>query len=122
MSRLALHSVVGVKWVPNTSNVRFDPKTGALIREGVPSIVNPHDLDAVEFALDLRDRYGGEVTALSMAAPAAIEGLEPELERRTVPPADNETGNSDAATPLSCNVRGDPSGLNSRNVPSTEGR
>ncbi|HJX23639.1 MAG TPA: electron transfer flavoprotein subunit beta/FixA family protein [Candidatus Bathyarchaeia archaeon] len=76
MKRLGLQILVGIKWVPNTSNVRFDPKTGALIREGVPSIVNPHDLDAVEFALDLRDRYGGEVNALSMAPPSAIEGLE----------------------------------------------
>ncbi len=68
--------VVGIKWVPNTQAVRFDPKTGTLIREGVPSIVNPHDLDAVELALKLRDRYGGEVIAISMAPPSAIKGLE----------------------------------------------
>ncbi len=68
--------VVGIKWVPNTQAVRFDPKTGTLIREGVPSIVNPHDLDAVELALSVRDRYGGEVIAISMAPPGAIKGLE----------------------------------------------
>lgn len=73
---MVLRTVVGVKWVPNTTNVRFDPKTGALVREGVPSIINPHDLDAVELALDLRDRDGGEVIALSMAPAAALEGLE----------------------------------------------
>ena len=68
--------VVGVKWVPNTQAVRFDPKTGTLIREGVPSIVNPHDLPAVELALQLKDRYGGEVIAISMAPPSALKGLE----------------------------------------------
>lgn len=68
--------VVGVKWVPNTQAVRFDPKTGTLIREGVPSIVNPHDLPAVELALRLKEEYGGEVIALSMAPPSAVKGLE----------------------------------------------
>jgi electron transfer flavoprotein beta subunit len=68
--------VVGVKWVPNTQAVRFDPKTGTLIREGVPSIVNPHDLVAVELALELKERYGGEVIAVSMAPPSAMKGLE----------------------------------------------
>ncbi len=68
--------VVGVKWVPNTQAVRFDPKTGTLIREGVPSVVNPHDLQAVELALRLKESYGGEVIALTMAPPSAREGLE----------------------------------------------
>lgn len=67
--------VVGIKWVPNTQAVRFDPKTGTLIREGVPSIINPHDLPAVELALRLRDKYGGEVIAISMAPPSAEQGL-----------------------------------------------
>jgi len=73
---LPLRVVVGVKWVPNTQAVRFDPETGTLIREGVPSIVNPHDLQAVEMALRLKDRYGGEVIAITMAPPSAREGLE----------------------------------------------
>ena len=68
--------VVGIKWVPNTQAVRFDPKTGTLIRAGVPSIVNPHDFPAVELALRLRDRYGGEVIAITMAPPPAVQGLE----------------------------------------------
>jgi len=68
--------VVGMKWVPGTQSVRIDPKTGTLIREGVPSIVNPHDLPAVELALMLRDRYGGEVIAVSMSPPPAVKGLE----------------------------------------------
>ncbi len=68
--------VVGIKWVPNTQAVRFDPKTGTLIRTGVPAIVNPHDLPAAELALRLRDRYGGEVIVMSMAPPPAVQGLE----------------------------------------------
>ena len=73
---MSLKVVVGIKWVPNTQAVRFDPKTGTLIREGVPSIVNPHDLDAVELALQLKEKYGAKVTAISMAPPSAIKGLE----------------------------------------------
>jgi electron transfer flavoprotein beta subunit len=68
--------VVGVKWVPNTTVVNVDPVTGTLIREGVPSVVNPHDLNAVELALKLRDRYGGRVTAMAMSPPSAKSGLE----------------------------------------------
>ena len=68
--------VVGIKWVPNTQAVRFDPKTGTLIREGVQSIVNPHDLDAVELALRIKEEYGGRVTVISMSPPTAMKGLE----------------------------------------------
>ncbi len=68
--------VVGIKWVPNTQAVRIDPETGTLIRKGVPSIVNPHDLPAIEAALRLRDTVGGEVIAFAMAPPPAVKGLE----------------------------------------------
>lgn len=68
--------VVGIKWVPNTQAVRIDPETGTLIRKGVPSIVNPHDLPAIEMALRLRDAVGGEVIAFAMAPPPAVKGLE----------------------------------------------
>ncbi|MGC8572951.1 MAG: electron transfer flavoprotein subunit beta/FixA family protein [Caldisphaera sp.] len=68
--------IVGMKWVPGTTSVRIDPKTGTLIREGVPSIVNPHDMPAIELALQLKDAYGGEVIALTMSPPPAIRGLE----------------------------------------------
>ncbi|AFA40520.1 MAG: electron transfer flavoprotein subunit beta/FixA family protein [Pyrobaculum sp.] len=62
--------------VPLSSAIRIDPKTGTLIREGVPLTVNIWDRDAVEFALRLKDRYGGEVIALSMAPPSGIPALE----------------------------------------------
>ncbi len=67
--------IVPVKQVPNTNDVRIDPKTGTLIREGVESIVNPEDLNAVEAALDLKEKHGGEVIVLSMGPPQAEEAL-----------------------------------------------
>ncbi|MBI5871075.1 MAG: electron transfer flavoprotein subunit beta/FixA family protein [Actinobacteria bacterium] len=70
-----MHSVVCVKQVPDTTQVRIDPETGSLIRQGIPSVINPFDLHAVEAALQLRDLHGGHVTALSMGPPQAEETL-----------------------------------------------
>lgn len=67
--------VVCIKQVPDTADVRIDPRTNTLIREGVRSIVNPFDLYAVEEALRLREAYGGRVTALSMGPPQAVQAL-----------------------------------------------
>jgi electron transfer flavoprotein beta subunit len=67
--------IVPVKQVPNTNDVRIDAKTGTLIREGVESIVNPEDLNAVEAALGVREECGGEVIVLSMGPPQAEEAL-----------------------------------------------
>ncbi|MEW5937921.1 MAG: electron transfer flavoprotein subunit beta/FixA family protein [Candidatus Thermoplasmatota archaeon] len=67
--------IVCVKQVPDTTEVRIDPKTGTLIREGVPSIVNPDDKHAVEEALRLKEEHGGTVTAISMGPPQADEAL-----------------------------------------------
>ncbi len=67
--------VVLVKQVPNTTEVRIDPKTGNLIREGVESIINPEDRHALEAALQIRDNTGGKVTVLSMGPPQAIDGI-----------------------------------------------
>ncbi|MDR1600633.1 MAG: electron transfer flavoprotein subunit beta/FixA family protein [Oscillospiraceae bacterium] len=58
--------VVCVKQVPGTSDAKIDPETKRIIREGVKSILNPFDLYAVEEAVLLRERFGGEVIALSM--------------------------------------------------------
>lgn len=74
-TRSSISSVVCVKQVPDTTQVRVDPDTGSLIRKGVPSIINPFDLHAVEAALVLRDKFGGQVTALSMGPPQAEEAL-----------------------------------------------
>lgn len=67
--------IVCVKQVPDTTEVKIDPKTNSLIRQGVPSIVNPFDKHAVEAALQLRDSQGGKVTVLSMGPPQAKEAL-----------------------------------------------
>ena len=50
--------VVCLKQVPDTTAVKIDPKTGTLIRDGVPSIINPEDKHALEAALQLKDNYG----------------------------------------------------------------
>ncbi|MBE0428670.1 MAG: electron transfer flavoprotein subunit beta/FixA family protein [Thermoleophilia bacterium] len=70
-----MHSVVCVKQVPDTTQVRIDPETGSLIRQGIPSVINPFDLHAIEAALAIRDRHGGLVTALCMGPPQAEESL-----------------------------------------------
>lgn len=73
---LSLNIIVCIKWVPNTQAVRIDPETGTIVREGVPSIVNPPDLNALELALKIREEYGGRVTVISMAPPSGVKGLE----------------------------------------------
>lgn len=70
-----MHIIVCVKQVPDTTDVRIDPETGTLVREGVPSILNPYDAHACEEAVRLKERYGGEVTALTMGPPQAAEAL-----------------------------------------------
>lgn len=62
---------VCIKQVPDTTEIRIDPVKKTLIRTGVPSIMNPFDVNAVEAALKLKDQYGGEVTVISMGPPQA---------------------------------------------------
>ncbi|MEW6624270.1 MAG: electron transfer flavoprotein subunit beta/FixA family protein [Bacillota bacterium] len=68
-----MHIVVCVKQVPDTTEVRVDPQTNTLIREGVSSIINPYDAHAVEEAVSLKKRHGGRVTVISMGPPQAEE-------------------------------------------------
>ncbi|MGX8796412.1 electron transfer flavoprotein subunit beta/FixA family protein [Fusibacter sp. JL298sf-3] len=63
--------VVCIKQVPDTNEVRLDPKTGTLIREGVPSIINPDDKAGLEMALQLKDAHGAHVTVITMGPPQA---------------------------------------------------
>jgi len=70
-----LHIIVCVKQVPDTAEVRIDPATGTMVREGVKSTINPFDENAVEAALTLREQQGGKVSALSMGIPSAVEQL-----------------------------------------------
>lgn len=67
--------VVCVKQVPDTTEVKIDPVKNTLIREGVPSIVNPFDKIAVEVALQLKEKHGGKVRVISMGPPQAADAL-----------------------------------------------
>lgn len=70
-----MHIIVCIKQVPNTADVRIDPSTNTLIREGVESIVNPFDMYAIEEGIRLREKYGGKVTVISMGPMQAQEAL-----------------------------------------------
>lgn len=61
--------VTCIKQVPDTTQVKVDPKTGTLVRDGVPFIINPFDTHALEESLRLKDRYGFRVVAISMGPP-----------------------------------------------------
>lgn len=67
--------VVCIKQVPDTVEVKIDPKTGTLIRDGVPSIINPDDKTGIEAALQLKEKVGGTVTVVSMGPPQADVAL-----------------------------------------------
>ncbi len=71
-----LNIIVTAKQVPDTTEVRIDPKTNTLIREGIPNIINPEDMNAVEAALALKEEHGGTVTAITMGPPQAEDALE----------------------------------------------
>ena len=70
-----MNIIVCIKQVPDTTEVKINPETGTLIREGVPSIVNPFDTYAIEEGLRLKEQFGGKVTVLSMGPPQAMEAL-----------------------------------------------
>ena len=61
-----MNILVCIKQVPDTTEIRMDPKTNTLIRAGVPSTVNPFDKYALEAAVQLRETLGGTVTAMTM--------------------------------------------------------
>lgn len=67
--------VVCVKQVPNTMEVKIDPKTGTLIRDKAPAILNTFDEFAIEESVQIREKLGGEVVALTMGPPNAKEVL-----------------------------------------------
>jgi len=69
------HTVVCIKQVPDSAQIRVHPVTNTIMRQGVPAIVNPYDLYALEEALRLKDRHGGTVTVLTMGPPQAEAAL-----------------------------------------------
>lgn len=70
-----MHILVSIKQVPDTTDIKIDPETNTLIREGVESIINPFDLYAIEEALRLREQHDGKVTAITMGPPQAEAAL-----------------------------------------------
>jgi electron transfer flavoprotein beta subunit len=70
-----MHAIVCIKQVPDTTEVKINPETNTLIREGVASIINPFDTYAIEEALRLKEKLGGKVTVLTMGPDQAREAL-----------------------------------------------
>ena len=70
-----MNIIVCIKQVPDTAEIRINPETNTLMREGVPSIINPFDLNAIEAALQIRDTSDGKVTVLTMGPPQAETSL-----------------------------------------------
>ena len=67
--------IVCIKQVPDTTEIKLDPVTGTMIRDGVPSIMNPDDKGGLEMALALKDKYGAHVTVITMGPPQADDIL-----------------------------------------------
>ena len=66
--------IVCMKQVPDTTEVRLDPVTNTLIRDGVPSIINPDDKCGIEAALQIKEKVPGTtVTVVSMGLPSLSE-------------------------------------------------
>ena len=70
-----MNIVVCIKQVPDTAEVKINPETGTLIREGVPSIINPFDMHALEAGLQIKERVNGRVIVLTMGPPQAETAL-----------------------------------------------
>jgi electron transfer flavoprotein beta subunit len=70
-----MNIVVCLKQVPGTTEVKIDPITNTLIRQGIKAIVNPFDSYALEEGVRLKEKFGGKVTAISMGPPQASDML-----------------------------------------------
>ncbi len=70
-----MNIIVCIKQVPETTEVRINPETNTLMREGVKSIINPFDMYAIEEAVRLKERFGGKISVLTMGPPQADSAL-----------------------------------------------
>jgi len=70
-----MNIIVCIKQVPETTEVRINPETNTLIREGVKSIINPFDMYAIEEGVRLKEKLGGKLTVLTMGPPQAESAL-----------------------------------------------
>lgn len=74
-----MNVIVCIKQVPDTTEVKIDPVTNTLVREGVPSIINPFDENAIECGLQLVEKHGGTCTVITMGPPQAAGALKDAL-------------------------------------------
>ncbi len=70
-----MNIIICIKQVPETTEVRINPETNTLIREGVKSIINPFDMYAIEEGVRLKEKLGGKVTVVTMGPPQAENAL-----------------------------------------------
>jgi electron transfer flavoprotein beta subunit len=70
-----MNIIVCMKQVPGTTEVKINPETNSLIRQGIENIINPFDTYAIEEGIRLKERYGGKVTVISMGPPQAEDAL-----------------------------------------------
>lgn len=68
-----MHTLICVKQVPDTTEIKIDPKTNTLDRSSAPSIINPYDAHAVEEAVKIKKEFGGKISVISMGPPQAQE-------------------------------------------------
>lgn len=74
-----MNIIVLIKQVPGSTEVRVDPGTNTLIRDGIEAVINPYDAYAIEEAVRLKEKHGGTVTTLTMGPPQAAEALRQSL-------------------------------------------
>ena len=70
-----MNIVVCIKQVPDSAEVRINPETNTLIRDGVPTIINPYDMHAIEAGLQIKEMTKGKVTVITMGPPQAESAL-----------------------------------------------
>ncbi|MCM8800986.1 MAG: electron transfer flavoprotein subunit beta/FixA family protein [Candidatus Omnitrophica bacterium] len=70
-----MNVIVCIKQVPQTTDVKINPQTNTLIREGVESIINPFDMYAIEEGVRIKEKYGANTTVITMGPPQAEEAL-----------------------------------------------
>lgn len=106
-----MNIIVCVKQVPDTFEVKIDPETKRIVREGVESVINPYDTYAIEEAVRIKEKFGGKVTALSMGPPQAEKALRESIAMgadEAVLLSDMEFAGSDTLATsyiLSCGIR-----------------
>lgn len=70
-----MNIIVCIKQVPGVTDVKINPDTNTLIREGVSSIINPFDMYAIEEGLRIKEKFGGKVIVISLGPPQAMNAL-----------------------------------------------